>query len=463
MKKTDIFRDFENAPDDVVDGIARACVPLTDKEERRIIAAMERKIKREHFDYEDYVSGVERYVKPPVYKRFLTSAAAAVLVFGVVYGSYSLAKGGLPAGNDSDISSGKVVDHGYKQGVYTVSGDELPLTEPEFYDTGFYSLSNGGVYTVSGDHKRTMYIDYDTMQQSVLCAQPECTHNSSECISRIADHPVICGRNVYFFISIVVTQESADGKKKTQTSSLIKASLDSAEVGEVCRFNNAVPLNGSNFVVAGSKLYFCANDPFRYESSEESSGDWSYSESGGYDFLCSVDLETGEYKNYGIICGDKSRLSGSSFITGTSDGKIYISYAYVDDTSRAIDETSEITYDSYEFDIETEILAESSLPALMCVSENVFAWLEEDTFRLHILKAGKEYTFDCENYSNYGTIINNKLFVNGNWIDLNDMTMHRFGKNKTVVAYYKGCYITKEFSQFEKLTDAQLLAFDLEG
>lgn len=93
MKKTtDIFEDFENASDDIIDELAQSCTPLTSEEEKRIFSDIERKYKqhRNTATDTDSVYGVDIYRKTAWYTRFSSVAAVILVISGVIGGAVLL-------------------------------------------------------------------------------------------------------------------------------------------------------------------------------------------------------------------------------------------------------------------------------------------------------------------------------------------------------------------------------------
>ena len=93
MKKiTDIFEDFENASDGIIDELAQSCTPLTSEEEKRIFSDIERKYKQHrNADTDtDSVYGVDIYRKTAWYTRFSSVAAVILVISGVIGGAVLL-------------------------------------------------------------------------------------------------------------------------------------------------------------------------------------------------------------------------------------------------------------------------------------------------------------------------------------------------------------------------------------
>lgn len=91
MKNND-FEIFDNAGDDMIEKIAEDYPVLTDEEKERMFAMSERKFNiAESKGEAEVVSGVERY-KKPAWHRYAAMAAALVLVFGGIGGTFFLGR-----------------------------------------------------------------------------------------------------------------------------------------------------------------------------------------------------------------------------------------------------------------------------------------------------------------------------------------------------------------------------------
>lgn len=342
-------------------------------------------------------------------------------------------------------------------------------TTPRFYDMGFRSYDDGGAYTAFGSDKKTIYIDYGTMEKTVLCAVPNCSHTTTSCLGAQAKDPVIFGNSIYFFTHTEGMKEYPEGARFEMKSRLMKASIDNSETETVCEFSDAIPRDDDPFVVVGNKLYFIGFDP-DVEADEYGGASWSYG--GGFDYLCSVDLITGSYTNYGIICYVEDEYpaadkSSRARITGADNGKIYITYEFTKELFDSInnpDDSPEWTFYNFEFDLENETYYESELPAALCAADGIYAWLDDDDDKLHIIKDSEEHVLDYERYTGAATLLNDKLFVSGGWVELSDMIIHYFAdqeSSRQARAYYDNCYImTYGNYSFEKLTEDELLALE---
>ena len=89
-------------------------------------------------------------------------------------------------------------------------------SEPLFYGLGIRGCESGAVYTVQSGTigKTSMFVDYATLQTAPLCAVPNCTHMTSDCLAKAAEYPVIYDGNAYFF-----TQRASRSRKMPSLNS----------------------------------------------------------------------------------------------------------------------------------------------------------------------------------------------------------------------------------------------------
>lgn len=350
----------------------------------------------------------------------------------------------------------------------TACGGSIPQEpekeKPHFYGLAVRDCDTGATYTLSGYiDSKSMYLDYATMETTPLCAMPNCSHTISSCLANMAQYPVIYKNYMYFFTYSQGFEETKDGPEFVMHSSLKKASLDNSEVQVVCEFDDSIPRNDETMVICDNKLYFIAYDP---DVETDAYGGSAWSNVGGIDYLCSVDLDTKEYRNYGNFCYVEDEYpsadqSSHSYITGIREGKIYLDYIF---SKEGINENTivpEWTYYNFEFDTKTEKFVESELPAALYADDDIYCWLDSENEKLHIIRNSKEHILDYTYYTNAAQLLNGKLFVNGGWVELSDMTMHSFPDDVyyQAVAFYDGSYILSNSSNsFTKLTEDDLRA-----
>ncbi len=336
---------------------------------------------------------------------------------------------------------------------------------PRFITTNAVYYKNGVVY----GEEPASFLDFDTMEKAPLCAVPNCTHTVSSCLAQmVGAEPIFYNNYIYYFTSNNGdVRETPDGKEFYIESKLMKASLESSETEVVCEFTDcAPPQMFGDYVLNGSELYFVGDDLNPYMD-EYGGGSWG--SSGGYHFLCSINLDTGEYTNYGSIYdGDKeyefADNSSGANITGIYNDTMYIGYGFIKEEPPENADFSDNywTFLSFEFDFGTKTWTESELPFSRYMNNDTYTYYNNEEKQLHVIHENRELVIDSEYTITQMSEFNGKLFIpeEGKWYDLSDSSEHSMGKYKEydVVGYHDGCYILIKGGRTAKITEDELLA-----
>ncbi len=356
---------------------------------------------------------------------------------------------------------------GESSGIKNNVGDPSGL---RFINVTSIEYNNGCAY---GDSP-TKYLDFETLESSPLCAFPNCTHNNPDCLANIVGNtPIFYNDYVYFFDSNYGDiRETPDGSEFYIDSKLKKASLDSSEIEVVCEFSDCSPEQGfPGIVLKGNEMYFTADN---LNPSKDEYGAIEYSNSGGYHFLCCINLDTGKYENLGSIYDGDKEYDGAAYsscanITGIYNDKMYIRYSFIKDIAAIQnggnpDELYE--HLNFEFDFETREWKEAELPFSWSMNSETYTYYEPDSKLMHVIYNDKETTFSCDRADTECKEYNGKLFVlnEGRFYDLNDMSEHSLGEynDYEIVGYYNDSYILMNSRKAIKLTEEELLALDKE-
>lgn len=318
------------------------------------------------------------------------------------------------------------------------------------------NYGNGRIY----GEKPVRYIDYDTMKSTVLCSKPNCTHQSSDCIANIiGDTPMLTENGIYFFNTVVEFEESNNGnRKQVINSKLCKVSLDSSEIKDVAEFNDCAPREYDGYVLYDNKIFFTADD---LNPTEDEYGMIMSQNVGGKHFICSIDLNNGEYTNYGeVYCGKNSEKDSAAIIEGLYDSKLIISYQYrLDPNSDKNDVLM------FEFDPEKHTIKQIEMPMPTWVTADSILYYDDKKNKTVIIKKDETKEYDIR-FGYIASTFNNKLFDrdNGVWYDLNDLSKHNMKKyqNYMVIDYYDNNYILIRHTDTVKLTEEELIALDNE-
>lgn len=312
---------------------------------------------------------------------------------------------------------------------------------------------------------KAMFLDFDTMESAPLCAVPNCKHTGSDCIAKtVGNTPIFYGDSIYYFSSNHgAVKETSDGPEFYIDSKLMKASLDSSTTETVCEFHDCAPPEQlGKYVLYQNNLYFVGDD---LNPVKDDFGGLNYGNSGGNHFLCSINLDTGAYTNYGSIYdGDKkyeaAAYSSQAVISGVYQDKMYLGYTFIEDMNSLDSGNFEFTYLNFEFDFQTKTWKESELPYSRYMNRNTYTYFDQSEKQFHVLYNGKEemipYEYEITNCSEF----NGKLFIPNDekWFDLTDLSEHSFAeyKNYQVVGYVDDNYILLNGSRSKKITEEEL-------
>ncbi len=317
---------------------------------------------------------------------------------------------------------------------------------------------NGLIYAVGGDFAHTRYVDFETLESTAFCNAPNCTHQTSSCAARQVDcAPVIYNNNAFFFISNADVVETKDERKLVIDSSLKKMNLSDFEIENVVSFSDVTVYNGEGCVLMNNYLYFvgCDENP-----NEDSYGNLSWSNVGGKNYLCCIDLDTGKYENLGLICDVEAEYpladsTGTAKILGYYKGNICIGYSFKKE------EEGDWCLLSFKYDPETKKITENELPYASYIKDDTYVYCKDNS--LNAIIGDDEYKFENCPQDIYTPVFNGKIFTRDSWYDLSDGSKHSLGEyiGCGVYAYYNDGYIIRNKNEkFIKLTEEELLALD---
>ncbi len=324
---------------------------------------------------------------------------------------------------------------------------------------------------------KAMFLDFDTMEKAPLCAMPNCNHTTSDCLAQIVGNkPIFYNNCVYFFYSNYGdVNETTNGYEFYIDSKLMKASLDSSETETVCEFHDCSPVEKvGNYVLYDNEIFFVGDDR---NPTKDDYGGIGWGSSGGYHFLCSINLDTGKYTNYGSIYDGDKEYEGADYssdanIIGIYDNKMYIRYSFCKDNEALQSGIIDYTDISFEFDFKSKTWKEAELPYTPYMNEDCYIYYDRESKNVKVIYQGKEseinpgidslMDFRLSQCSEF----NGKVFFPGvgKWYDLSDSSEHSMGKyvKYEVIGYKDGSYIFLKGGATAKLTEEELLALDKE-
>lgn len=305
------------------------------------------------------------------------------------------------------------------------------------------SYENGMIYVSDGICN---FYDYATDTAIPLCMKPNCTHNDTDCISKIiassgsgTEHSVIYNDYIYYFTET----ESIEGEGKDTTydimSTLHKCDLTSGVITDVVEIPDLNCTTSVAMVLNDNTLYFTAsNGAYQFDD-----GTWMNAGI-GKQYLCSVNLKNNSFENYALIndneyAPDNVIITDNSInavgdqvvLAGVYNNKVYLYYSYVEDKNIIIDaiENNDYNidwkYEVKEFDLDTKKINIVNDIQPICLNNDWY--VTEDMANKKIIAKDisgntvefdsiNDFSFDCFQY----TIYNDKIWdlYNGYEYDL---------------------------------------------
>ena len=255
------------------------------------------------------------------------------------------------------------------------------------------------------DTGKACFLDYETMQSSVACNRPNCTHGSdcpSKQFAMFAPPPVVYKDNVYYFTSTNEFVDSEDGTQKEAEieTKLMKCSLKTGEIETFATIEGSDAVGYSDTYFKDNTLYFITSIGVQYAGD----GTLTYGIKSGEQFLYSINLDTAETKNYGRVNTHENAFDGEivegNFVAtifsgvnmvGAYNGKLYMFYQYPSDPDELKEALLSGTYDMLDpnrkweyvvvsFDFETGELSNVELTRPFCVGEDYYLYYDEGKY-----------------------------------------------------------------------------------
>lgn len=275
---------------------------------------------------------------------------------------------------------------------------------------GFLNLNlNGEFYVVNENMEGHLYfIDFDTMTSTVVCSRPNCTHNDPNTCTAIGmdNHPTIVGDKLYFFEEEVVWTKD---HKIAHNTIIYSADLDGSNRKKIYTIENLSILYGDYIAIRGTTIYLAGTE---YGIKEDNSGNTGYNKH----YMCSYDVLSKEFNNYGLIC--EGYNSGAA-VLGEYDGGLYVGTSYTEEKLEFDifdDEGNKLLMESYinvpwRLDIETGELTLSDLPTPKFIGGGFYGY-NEDGKAVVLDAKGKSHVYDGFEFSgNEGyPLINGMVF-----------------------------------------------------
>lgn len=341
-----------------------------------------------------------------------------------------------------------------ENGASSADSGKTGVQSDMIYFSGTASVYNGGFIYKLGIDSPTYFLDLNTQEKSALCAVPNCTHRISGCLAQQAgDKPVFYNDSIYYFISSYGYEEVPEGHKFYMKSTLYKARLDSSEAEKVIEFNDCVPTDGGGIVLDGNTIWFIGDDKSPIPENVYDDTWISESDTPGSHFVCSINLDTGEYKNFGSITDEDKQYPcrsqcNNANIRGIYKDKLVIDYQYAfKDMENAVlgnyKPTDYVKFLSFEFDTKTQTLTQNERPAPIAADGNVYIGCDFAEGTMTVIADSGERTYNYDDLSASVNICDGKVFGLTKWIDTADFSEHSYPEDveeRVSVALHDGSY-----------------------
>lgn len=331
------------------------------------------------------------------------------------------------------------------------SGTVYITNHRDFYQNGLIYQNSSG---------KTMFLEFDTMKSVVMCSMPNCNHTTSSCLSELLEPtPIMYNGYAYSFVTDTKIVEKSDGRELSINSKLQRVNMTNFEFEDFCEFSDCTPRIGEGYVLNDNLLYFIGHDENPHTNEY---GDITWLSAGGNDYLCCINLDNSEFKNYGLICYVEDNYptadnSSTAKILGYYNNKIYIGFSFLKD------EQGSWELLNFEFDVNSKSLTESELPYAAFINDNAYVYYDKKSNSTVV-----NYNNDIYNIKDcivdiYAPVYNDKLFTRDGFYDLSKGIKHNFSEDAEyeVITYYDNSYVVMESSgNFIKLTEDELLALE---
>lgn len=319
---------------------------------------------------------------------------------------------------------------------------------------------NGLVYN---DGNTAYFLSFDEMQGVPLCNKPNCDHKKNSCISKLVTNenttpPIIYHDMVYYFsyTDSIVGGEDDKATDYQIESTLKKVDLHTGEIEEVCTFSDMEASSDDSLILSDNMLYFVANNG----AVQSDDGTWNYFSTAGRQSICSVNLETGDFQNYGRVNEDEKvattlfsvgnstyGINGNVKIDGTNNGKIYMHYYYAVDIDSLLeyfeqynifpdsDDDSLWKRENVVFDTNTNKIIMDSADEISAATDDFVIYWNGNNY----VQKQKDNVTELENISKQWKveIYNDTVWFIGEDMKYNEIRNLKTGKNYQLKKEYK--------------------------
>lgn len=341
------------------------------------------------------------------------------------------------------------------------------------YASGYFNTTNN-VHCYRTLNGKTALLDYESMESTILCNKPNCTHSSANClVFQLGENPplIVDSYAYYFKDDPVKIEENEEGKADLKLcTSLYRYDFSEYQETKLTVFDGISAANNCyGWLYYDNKIFFVGN---HYRREYDENGILQlYGNTGGKMELYAVDLETLKTSNYGDLynLGALSEFypgvtnSGEVYLRGIFENKIFFDVAFM------ADEHYE-TYVKY-YDLETgEFVGDPmdyskiDFSAISFLSEEYLAISKDQEITVYTRGIDESIVITNSEFKP-GTrvsVFDNNVFYFENLYDLSTKECRIVDSmaEKTVIARYNNSYIISASDRqedFQKIPISDIL------
>lgn len=342
-------------------------------------------------------------------------------------------------------------------------------------------LVTDSYYLYSADGTKTEYLDFDTMESSLYCNTPNCTHTDSNCMAGWfgGKMPIVYNNSVFYFVSgsdeLYDSDNNGREDKLKIESKLMKYDMEQKTTETFLTWEGSRGESLLGAYVYKNMLYFIGERS--YVEFAELPGLETPDAIPRQTLLYKVNLDNGELKEFENFYDDDLKIRASydsrgMRMAGKSENKLWFVYSYVSDENLSGDKIDNYVNLCFTLNLENDEICLEDEPAPELILNEYRCHTENDGTAV-IYKDDKTWSFQAEKwdfFSNNLSLADDKVWHLGNgdswYYDLKSeemISVSLFSDIETsvqVISKYKDFYICKYEKDgkfvFEKVEEKEL-------
>lgn len=339
----------------------------------------------------------------------------------------------------------------------------------------YSNIADNGMF-YSDDEERLNFLDFESMNTTVLCSKPNCAHNDSQTCSSfgISNHPILYDNKLYYFDVEHVIDKDENYKDIT---AVYRSETDGTGRVPLYKADDMSIAPYYRMILTGDTAYFYTT---------KQGNDRGNSTGCDIGYFCSYNITANEFK---VIDKIYEGYHSGAWLYGAWNNKIYFSVSYskekidvpIGGDKEAFDKFHEAlekaVVDEYMvYDPETNSITQSELPYPVYVGEGFYAYEKEGGLAL-LPENGDEVILS-------GYKKKDSLYIfNGIMFNITDKTCVKpseggakrslnISDSQSIEAFHNGSYIIKEVTvddngtvldtKYKKTTEAELVGEKIE-